>query len=151
MQRKDTFSQSGKRIGRPRVVLDHTIEAFFDRIEAGRVVKHVCADPDMPSQEWVYSTVKTDKVFAERLLRARQLCAHGLAEQVVTIADEATPETVQVARQRCESRRWLAGRWNAAYADKPTEVNVSLSWERLIEQSMKTVEPPAIEHDDSSK
>ena len=134
----------------PKVIPPATVEAFFDRIEAGRVVKRVCEDPDMPSPEWVYSMVKTDKAFADRLTRARQICAHGLAEQVVTIADEASQdENPQLVINRCNQRRWLAGRWNAAYADKPTEVNVSLSWERLIEQSLKQVEPPTIEHDSS--
>src|SRR5213078_4663220 len=45
--------------------------------------------------------------------------AHGLAMQVVEIADAAGPgDNPQLVKNRCDQRRWLAGKYNALYSDK---------------------------------
>jgi hypothetical protein len=65
---------------------------------------------------------------AERYSRAREAGADALADETLEIADDADPQTAQVAKLRIEARRWLAAKINPeAYGDKagPT-VNVSL-------------------------
>lgn len=47
----------------------------------------------------------------ERLRRAREQAAMYLAEDVLTIADEATNEDERVARLRIDTRKWLASKW----------------------------------------
>jgi len=52
--------------------------------------------------------------------RARASAAHGLVEEVITIADATPPDQAQVAlaRLRTDNRRWVAGMWNReAYSD----------------------------------
>jgi len=45
--------------------------------------------------------------------------AHGLAMQVVEIADAAGPgDNPQLVKNRCDQRRWLAGKYNALYSDQ---------------------------------
>lgn len=142
------LTKNGKRLGRPPVLDDNdTLNRFLDRIAAGNVVRAVCAEPEMPAEDAVYRMVKTDERFRERLARARLDGAYALAESVVQIADEATEEdNPQLVVNRCNQRRWLAGKFNSVFADKPTEVNVNLSWEQLIERSIKQVEAPVIDH-----
>src|SRR5438477_13164045 len=45
--------------------------------------------------------------------------AHGLAMQVLEIADAAGPhDNPQLIKNRCDQRRWLAGKYNTLYSDK---------------------------------
>src|SRR5947207_16023189 len=45
--------------------------------------------------------------------------AHGLAMQVLEIADGADPhDSPQLIKNRCDQRRWLAGKYNPFYSDK---------------------------------
>src|SRR5205814_6791468 len=55
----------------------------------------------------------------EAIARARAESAHGLAMQVLEIADAAVPgDNPQLIKNRCDQRRWLAGKYNALYSDK---------------------------------
>jgi hypothetical protein len=52
--------------------------------------------------------------FAEAIARARTESAHGLAMEALDIADSAGPENnPQLIKNRCDLRRWLAGKYNA--------------------------------------
>src|SRR5438045_4837604 len=52
--------------------------------------------------------------FSEAIARARAESAHGLAMQVLEIADAAGPgDNPQLVKNRCDQRRWLAGKYNA--------------------------------------
>lgn len=151
MQRKDTFFPSGKRVGRPRSITTDTTDILINRIASGRVLEDVCTDEDMPSGEWVYTEMNRLPKFAEAVASARRSSAHSLAASAVMIADAAGPDNIpQLVINRCNQRRWLAGKFNSMYADKPTEVTVSVSWEKLIEQvAQRRLEPPTIDNEES--
>jgi len=46
----------------------------------------------------------------QRYAHAREMQARTLAEQTLEISDGAEPETVQVARLRTDTRKWLASK-----------------------------------------
>jgi hypothetical protein len=46
----------------------------------------------------------------EHIARARRIKAAGLVDDSMLIADNADPQTVQVAKLRAETRRWIASR-----------------------------------------
>ena len=59
--------------------------------------------------------------------RARVRAGQSLAEQTIDIADAANPQEAQVAKLRVDTRRWLAGKLNDDYSDKPAPlVNIDL-------------------------
>lgn len=92
-----------------------------ERIAEGRTLRDVCRDPDIPSYECVYQAMRRNPAFADAIARARLESAHGLAESVVEIADSSDdPAMAQLLRNRCDQRRWLAGKFNPMYADKHT-------------------------------
>src|SRR2546430_16724882 len=67
----------------------------------------------------IYDEMRRSPSFAEAIARARAESAHGLAMQVVEIADAAGPhDNPQLVKNRCDQRRWLAGKYNALYSDK---------------------------------
>src|SRR5436305_15054700 len=66
-----------------------------------------------------YDAMRRSPPFAEAIAHARAESAHGLAMQVVEIADAAGPgDNPQLVKNRCDQRRWLAGKYNALYSDK---------------------------------
>jgi hypothetical protein len=46
----------------------------------------------------------------------------------MSISDDELPtnEAIGRARLRMQSRQWLAGKYNATYADKPTQIGVNV-------------------------
>ena len=73
----------------------------------------------MPHHDAIYDEMRRSPSFAEAIARARAESAHGLAMQVVEIADAAGPhDNPQLVKNRCDQRRWLAGKYNALYSDK---------------------------------
>ena len=110
----------------------------------------------------------TDPVFAEQYARAKEAQAEFMADEVLEIADDGRNdwierevvagrmvtvpdnEAIQRSRLRVEARKWLMGKMAPKrYGDNSThDINVKLSWEKLIEQvAAKRLAPPTIEHD----
>ena len=86
---------------------------------------------------------------------------------VVEIADAAGPEDhPQLIKNRCDQRRWLAGKYNALYSDKVAvtdtdggsiatrlakmSVEQRLAWATdVTAKARRLLEAPTIDHDDS--
>jgi hypothetical protein len=67
--------------------------------------EHVCQ-----AQQSVYSWLRQDEDFLERYARAREAQADKYFQEIIEIADAATPETVNVARLRVDSRKFTVAR-----------------------------------------
>ncbi len=116
------------------IVKADVLETVCERMANGRTLRDVARDPDMPSHEAIYHAMRRDANIADAIARARSLSAHGLAESVVNIADECNdPAMAQLVRNRCDQRRWLAAKYNNAYADKQ-EVVHSGQVDHVLEQ-----------------
>src|SRR5438874_5727200 len=108
-----------RRRGYHRAVTPELAAEFCRRLAAGRTLRAVCRDRDMPHHDAVYDEMNRSLAFAEAIARARAESAHGLAMQVLEIADAAGPgDNPQLVKNRCDQRRWLAGKYNALYSDK---------------------------------
>ena len=68
---KTPSTQVPAKIGRPTKFSIEWAERFCDLIVEGRSVAEICARPDMPSQQSVYTWLKQDEDFLERYARAR--------------------------------------------------------------------------------
>jgi len=96
--------------GRPSKYTIEWAEAFCTLIAEGKSVAEICASPDMPSQQSVYTWLRNDEDFLERYARAREAQADKYFQEIIEIADAATPETVNVARLRVDSRKFTVAR-----------------------------------------
>ena len=68
----------------------------------------------------------SNESFRDQYRESREVQADGYFDEQVDIADEATPETAQVARLRIDARKWVMGRINAKkYGDKTAEVTLN--------------------------
>src|SRR5207302_4622658 len=107
------------RRGYHRAVTPEVAAEICRRIASGQTLLAVCRDPDMPHHDAIYDEMRRSPSFAEAIAHARAESAHGLAMQVVEIADAAGPgDNPQLVKNRCDQRRWLAGKYNALYSDK---------------------------------
>jgi len=95
---KSRSTQVPAKIGRPTKYSIEWAERFCGLIAEGRSVAEICASPDMPSQQSVYTWLRNHEDFLERYARAREAQADKYFQEIVEIADAGTPETVHVAR-----------------------------------------------------
>jgi len=107
---KTPSTRAPAKIGRPTKYSLEWAERFCELLAQGRSVAVICAGPDMPSQQSVYTWLKQDEDFLERYARAREAQADKLFKECLEIADAARPEDVNVARLRVDTRKWAAAR-----------------------------------------
>jgi len=90
---------------------------IMDRIASGEALDDICSEPGMPPSTVVRRWVYEDKDgLGGEFLRAKQLSAERLADQLLKIADAPPPRlatgaidygSVHLARLQIETRKWL--------------------------------------------
>src|SRR6476469_7622069 len=98
------------KIGRPTKYSDEWAEAFCREISQGHSVAEICERRDQPPEQSIYSWLRGDGDFLERYARAREAQADKYFQEIIEFADAATPETVNVARLRVDSRKFTVAR-----------------------------------------
>lgn len=101
--------------------------AVFEMVARGMTKRRMLELLNISSDafdRWVKKSTERAATYS----RAREAGADALADETLQIADEAEPQTAQVAKLRIEARKWLAGKMNpAVYGEKAgTTVNLSL-------------------------
>jgi len=159
--------QPKPRRGYHRAVTPEVAAEICRRIASGRTLLAVCRDPDMPHHDAVYDEIARSPSFSEAIARARAESAHGLAMEVLEIADAATSDdNPQLVKNRCDQRRWLAGKYNPMYSEKVAVTDSDggsiaarlarmsaaerLAWAAdIAARARSLLEAPTIEHEDS--
>lgn len=77
--------------------------------------------------------VNQDESRVEKFKFAMEVRAHLLAEDALNIADGAKPKTVNVAKLRVETRKWMASRFNPKWFGEKQEVSHSGTVTNLFE------------------
>ena len=85
------------------------IDAILHQVAAGTSLRVIAGGLDISRP--MLSTYLNQN-HREALRQAREHAADALAEQTLDIADQATPDTVAVAKLRVDSRRWIAAKWD---------------------------------------
>lgn len=80
------------------------------RIEDGRGLRDVCAEPDMPGHQTVTRWLNERPDFALAYRHARQAQADRLFDLAWRIALEATTDEVATARLKIQTLKWRVGR-----------------------------------------
>ena len=102
------------RIGRPPVKASvndpAAIELLRDRLVSGLGMHKACEVDECPSETAVYKRMATDEAFARVIARAREARQDAVVEQIIDLADSATPENWQVVRLQIWARQWCAAK-----------------------------------------
>jgi len=106
------IAMAGKKpVGRPPMPYNEEMaDIICDRLSEGESLLAISREKDMPSYSTVLRWLDASEEFRGKYARARDVQQDYLIEEAGEIADRATPETVQVARLRCEQRRWNAAK-----------------------------------------
>lgn len=112
-------------MGRPSSYTTELADAICDRIAEGESLRAICRGEDMPAMSTVFRWLATDEAFAEQYARAREEQAEALADEIVSISDEAEvvtkqqgedvvlaldPTAVARNRLRVDARKWVAAK-----------------------------------------
>lgn len=100
-------------------------EKVADLVAQGYTVAEIAKLKGMPGTSAVWSWMATQEHFADRMKVARAAAMYALADQMLTIADAATPEDVQVAKLRIETRQWIMAKYNRGQFGDKVEVEGS--------------------------
>lgn len=108
-------------MARPSIYTEQLASEIVRRIAAGESLRSILQDEHMPDPSTVYAWI-TDgrhKEFSNNYARARATAADVAFDEMQEIADNATPQDVQVAKLRVDTLKWrLARQSPRKYGDK---------------------------------
>ena len=100
---------------------------IFGRIMSGESISDICGpdrDGFLPSERTFYRKLGEIEGLWQRYARAREVQAHREFDEIKAISDEATAESVNVARLQIDARKWRAGKLAPkVYGDKLLHAN----------------------------
>lgn len=98
--------------GRPSTYSESLINEICERRAMGESMKAICGDDHMPSRSTVHKWLAEQPEFSDRYARACEIDADIEFDALQDIADEATPQDVQVAKLRIDTRKWVLSKRN---------------------------------------
>ena len=94
-------------------------------VSQGASVRHVCSTHAIDPKQF-YRWLESSESVRQQYARAKEKAADKLADEIVEIADNATPQDAHVARLKVDARKWVAAKLlPKKYGDRPAEVNVN--------------------------
>jgi hypothetical protein len=101
--------------GRPSKFSREVADFLCERIMEGKSLRAACSTVGMPSFQtvikWLASEDPKFASFREQYVRAREVQAELLADEMIEIADEATDShSANAARVRVDTRKWVAAK-----------------------------------------
>jgi hypothetical protein len=108
------------RTGRPRKYTPELAKQVCKYIMAGLTLRQLAKQPGIPSIQTLYNWLLDKNIdFFEQHTRARSVQAWGEVDDMLRLADEADPKTVNVKRLQVDVRKFRAERFNrAAFGDR---------------------------------
>ena len=106
-------------------------EAFFSRVREAKTMLEIATELGV-SKTALYCWLDAGEGRRDALDKARKAAASELAEQAGQVLDELvddedlTAPKVQLATQRSGFKRWLAGKWDDRFSDRPAGVQVNI-------------------------
>ncbi|OOS01271.1 terminase small subunit [Canicola haemoglobinophilus] len=111
-----------KKTGRPSSYMQEVADDICMLLSQGESLRKICERPGMPAQSTIYLWLQENDQFSEQYVRARESQADFLLDEILDIADCATPEDVQIAKLRVDSRKWYITKVAPKkYGDKVTQ------------------------------
>lgn len=94
-------------------------DEICEQIADGKSLRDICKSDNMPNKSTVFRWLAQDEKLRDQYALAREEQGESHADEIVAIADKATPEDVQVAKLRIDARKWTASKLTPKkYGDK---------------------------------
>ena len=108
------------KLGRPSIYTEELVEKILEEIASGKSVIGICRDEEWsPNADTWYRWMYRHEGLSDRYTRAKSISSEFHADQILSIADEATNQNFQVARLQIDSRKWVASKLTPhKYGDK---------------------------------
>lgn len=119
------MTDAPRKIGRPSSFTPKLADEICGRLVNGESLRAICRDEGFPAVGTVLRWVGENADFREQYARARELQAETLADEIVSIADDAEKDQPSVAKARLQvdSRKWVASKLlPKKYGDKIAHV-----------------------------
>lgn len=111
-----------KKTGRPSSYTQEVADNICTLLAEGESLRKICGKPGMPSLSMVFRWLDKNPSFREQYVRAREAQTEKMLEDILSIADEATPEDAAVAKLRVDARKWAMSKLAPKrYGDKVTQ------------------------------
>jgi hypothetical protein len=105
--------------GRPTLFTEEIGDKICAMVMAGVPLVRICEEDWAPHPTTIYRWFREHDKFCYNYARAKEDQADYFVEDIVQIADLATPDNVQVARLRVDTRKWAASKYKPKkYGDK---------------------------------
>lgn len=103
--------------GRPSSYSDEIADRICVELADGKSMRTVLAEDDMPAMSTVFQWLRKNEKFAEQYARAKKEAADAMAEDILSIADNAgyvitgmdksDNARVNVEKMKIDTRKWL--------------------------------------------
>lgn len=95
---------------RPSVYDDGALQRVCDALIEGLSIKQACKPDDMPRWQEIYLVMQRDEEVRNAIAHAREAQQEVTADDIVDMADLATPEDHNVVKLRIWARQWRASK-----------------------------------------
>ena len=112
-------------MGRPSTYSSDRGKAICKRLAGGESLTQICTDTNMPSRVSVYRWIDADEDFCNDYARAREQYADHVFDGLFDLADNATPQNVQVVKLQIDTRKWCLARMAPRKYGEKTALEVS--------------------------
>ncbi|WP_181171688.1 hypothetical protein [Mesorhizobium sp. B2-6-7] len=121
---------------------------------AGRSLRDICKDEEMPAQSTIFKWLGQHRSFAEQYTRAREAQMEAMAEDILDIADDGTndfvkktngdgaeyeafdSEHVQRSKLRIDTRKWLMSKLAPKKYGEKLDLNVGGSLQTTPQEAI---------------
>lgn len=122
-------------MARPSKFTQKLADIICERIADGESLRLICQSDEMPARSSVFKWLSENKTFSDQYARAREAQADLLADEILSISDDAARDTIDTengerannewiarSRLRVDARKWLASKMAPKkYGDKVTQ------------------------------
>ena len=109
-------------------------DGLFEMILSGKTVRSINADLGVGWRAF-YKWLDIEEGRRDRYNETLQQAGHMYAARAVDTAQNATPESVNVARLQVDTDKWIASKLNSTYDVRQRETTVTLKVEDLHAQA----------------
>lgn len=106
------MKQKTAKKGAPSKRTKALVDKILTMLAQGKSLRRICHEnPSLPTITTIMNWLNKDKSFLEQYMRAREMGAHFLVEEIIDIADSAKDRTaVEKARVQVDARKWAASK-----------------------------------------
>ena len=113
----------------------------------GTPLTTICQTKGSPSLSKVYDWMRTDKEFANKIIRSRQIAAQTYLDRMIEELENADNKSIAITREKLIHYRWMASKLVAVYGDKQqieVDQKIEITWndpdvDKTYENEIKNV------------